>query len=38
MEKNYIKTNASEMKSKIMAEQLEMSPVDKHKAIHGETN
>lgn len=38
MEKNYIKTNASEIKSKIMAEQLEMSPIDKHKAIHGETN
>jgi len=26
------------MKSKMMSEQLEASPTDKHKALHGETN
>lgn len=38
MEKNYIRSEQSEMKSKIMSEQLENSPLDKHKAKHGELN
>lgn len=35
---NYIHTAASEMRSKQMADQLEMSPHDKHKAKFGEAN
>lgn len=38
MEPNYIKTDYSEQKSKQMAQQLENSPIDKHKAIYGEQN
>jgi len=38
MEPNYIHTNHSAQKSKIMAQKLEESPIDKHKAIHGELN
>ena len=38
MESNYIKTNQSVAKSKMMAHQLESSPIDKHKAKYGEQN
>lgn len=38
VQKNYIHTAASELRSKQMAEQLEMSPQDKHKAKFGEAN
>jgi len=38
MEKNYIKSSHSELKSKLMEERLEASPVDKHKSLHGEIN
>jgi hypothetical protein len=38
MEKHYIKTEVSEIKSKMMAEQLDASPMDKRKAQFGETN
>jgi len=38
MEKFYIKTAASEIKSKLMADKLEMSPNDKYKAKYGELN
>lgn len=36
MEKNYINTAQSEIKSKMMAERLEASPMDKQKAMYGE--
>jgi len=36
MEPNYLKTNKSAVKSKIMAAALEDSPVDKRKAMYGE--
>jgi len=36
MERNYINSTHSELKSKIMAERLEASPIDKQKAIYGE--
>ena len=38
MEPNYINSAQSAIKSKIMAQKLEDSPIDKHKAIHGEEN
>lgn len=38
MQKNYIHTAASEMRSKHMADQLEMSPQDKYKAKFGDAN
>mmetsp|Transcript_38987 Transcript_38987/g.59282 ORF Transcript_38987/g.59282 Transcript_38987/m.59282 type:complete len:92 (-) Transcript_38987:259-534(-) len=38
MEPNYIKTEQSAEKSKMMAQKLEESPVDRHKAVHGEHN
>ena len=38
MEPNYINTNKSKIKGKIMAQQLEDSPMDKRKAIYGEKN
>jgi|LakMenEpi03Aug12_release.lakeMendotaPanAssembly.Ray.scaffolds.fasta_scaffold4718505_1 hypothetical protein len=36
MEPLYIKSGDNELKSKIMAEQLENSPEDKYKAFYGE--
>lgn len=36
MEPKYIKTKESSLKSKLMQEQLESSPIDKHKAKYGE--
>ena len=38
MEPKYIKTEKSAIKSKQIAMQLENSPMDKHKAIHGDDN
>lgn len=38
MEPNYIHTHHSAQKSKIMAQKLNESPQDKHKAMYGETN
>lgn len=38
MESNYIKNSHSVAKSKMMAQQLESSPIDKHKAMYGEQN
>lgn len=38
MEPCYIKTNHSAQKSKLMAQKLEESPLDRHKAVHGELN
>lgn len=38
MEPKYINTVASAQKSKEMAMQLENSPMDKHKMIHGDDN
>ena len=36
MEPNYIKSSESDAKALAMAAKLESSPVDKHKALHGE--
>lgn len=36
MEPKYIKTKESSLKSKLIQEQLESSPIDKHKAKYGE--
>lgn len=38
MESNYIHTHHSAQKSKLMAQKLNESPQDKHKAMYGETN
>ena len=38
MEPNYIKTNKSAVKAKMMSQQLEDSPIDKRKALYGEKN
>jgi hypothetical protein len=38
MEPNYINTNKSKIKGKMMAQQLEDSPIDKRKAMYGEKN